>query len=215
MSTVLNSVGIVFPDSTVQTTAAAGASGVASVTASAPLTSSGGVNPAISLTGIVLAANGGTGVANTATLTITGSNQVLDQAVNSGATPTFTGTNFSNIPGTAISTTTPIPPAAGGTGISNTATITVTGANQVLDQAVNSGAAPTFTGTNFTSIPGTAITTAVAQATNLAGGLANEIAYQTAANTTSFLPTGSAGDVLLSNGSGTAPSWGGVAGGLF
>ena len=108
MSTVLNNVGIVFPDLTVQTTAATGGSGtVTGVTATSPLSSSGGTAPVISLTGTV----------------------------------------------------------------------------------------PT--------------------STNLAGGSANQIAYQTAANTTSFLPTGSAGNVLNSNGAGAAPTWGGVNGGSF
>ena len=51
----------------------AGAGGVASVTASSPLSSSGGTNPNISLTGVVSVANGGTGISS-----LTGtSNEVL------------------------------------------------------------------------------------------------------------------------------------------
>jgi hypothetical protein len=52
--------------------------------------------------------------------------------------------------------------------------------------------------------------------TNIAGGSANVIPYQTATGTTSFLPAGTAGYVLTSNGSGSAPSWatGGTAGSL-
>ena len=46
-----------------QPMAGGGGGGVASVSASAPLASSGGLNPNISLTGIVAAANGGTGIA--------------------------------------------------------------------------------------------------------------------------------------------------------
>lgn len=42
--------------------AAGGGGGVAAVTATAPLASSGGANPDISLTGVVAAANGGTGL---------------------------------------------------------------------------------------------------------------------------------------------------------
>ena len=50
--------GIKFPDGTMQTTAAAGGGGtVASVTASAPLASSGGTTPNIALTGVVPLAN--------------------------------------------------------------------------------------------------------------------------------------------------------------
>ena len=46
----------------------------------------------------------------------------------------------------------------GGTGVNNSPyTITVTGASQTLNQSVASGSAPTFLGTNFTSIPNTAL----------------------------------------------------------
>jgi hypothetical protein len=44
----------------------------------------------------------------------------------------------------------------------------------------------------------------------LAGGLANQIAYQTAPNITGFLPTGIAGQILTSGGSSAAPYWGSV-----
>lgn len=55
-------VGITFPDGTIQTTAATGGGGgVSSVSAAAPLASSGGATPVISLTGVVPVANGGTG----------------------------------------------------------------------------------------------------------------------------------------------------------
>jgi hypothetical protein len=50
--------GFKFPDSTTQTTA-----GVTAVAATAPLGSSGGTTPTVSLSGIVPVANGGTGVA--------------------------------------------------------------------------------------------------------------------------------------------------------
>lgn len=51
-----------------------------------------------------------------------------------------------------------VQPAQGGTGIANTYTLTVTGANRTLNQDVSSGAAPSFVGTNFSSIPAAAIT---------------------------------------------------------
>ena len=57
------SVGITFPDGTTQTTASTGG-GISTVTAVAPLTSSGGAHPAISLSGIVPPANGGLGAAS-------------------------------------------------------------------------------------------------------------------------------------------------------
>ncbi len=43
--------------------------------------------------------------------------------------------------------------------------------------------------------------------TNLSGGAANQIVYQTAADTTGFLPTGTAGEYLTSGGAGAAPTW--------
>ena len=44
-------------------------------------------------------------------------------------------------------------------------------------------------------------------ATNLRGSTLNVIPYQAGINSTSFLPTGSPGNFLRSNGSGTVPSW--------
>ena len=54
----------------------------------------------------------------------------------------------------------------------------------------------------------------VGSATNLAGGAASQIPYQTGAGSTTFLANGTAGQVLLSNGA-SAPSWGSVDGGTF
>jgi hypothetical protein len=55
---------------------------------------------------------------------------------------------------------------------------------------------------------------AVGTATNLAGGAASQIPYQTGSGSTAFLANGTAGQVLLSNGA-SAPSWGGMDGGTF
>ena len=49
--------------------------------------------------------------------------------------------------------------------------------------------------------------TLATSATNLASGSANVIPYQTASGATSFLPAGTSGYFLQSNGSGSAPSW--------
>ena len=51
-------------------------------------------------------------------------------------------------------------------------------------------------------------------ATNLAGGAASQIPYQTGAGATAFLANGTSGQVLRSNGA-SAPSWAGVDGGTF
>ncbi len=51
-------------------------------------------------------------------------------------------------------------------------------------------------------------------ATNLAGGAASQLPYQSAAGATSFIANGAAGQVLTSAGAGV-PSWSGISGGTF
>jgi hypothetical protein len=51
-------------------------------------------------------------------------------------------------------------------------------------------------------------------ATNLAGGAASQIPYQTGAGTTAFIANGTAGQVLTSAGAGV-PVWSGISGGTF
>jgi hypothetical protein len=51
-------------------------------------------------------------------------------------------------------------------------------------------------------------------ATNLAGGIASQIPYQTAAGTTAFIANGTAGQVLTSAGT-SVPTWSGISGGTF
>ena len=63
---------------------------------------------------------------------------------------------------------------------------------QVLTSA-GSGAPPTWS-------------SSVTTATNLAGGIASQIPYQSSAGTTAFIANGSAGQLLTSNGT-SAPSW--------
>jgi hypothetical protein len=51
-------------------------------------------------------------------------------------------------------------------------------------------------------------------ATNLAGGAASQIPYQTGSGATSFIANGTAGQVLTSAGA-SAPTWAGISGGTF
>lgn len=60
----------------------------------------------------------------------------------------------------------------------------------------------------------TAASVAVGTATNLAGGAASQIPYQTGAGATAFIANGTAGQVLTSAGAG-APTWSGISGGTF
>lgn len=57
-------------------------------------------------------------------------------------------------------------------------------------------------------------TLTVGTASNLAGGAASQIPYQTSAGATGFIVNGTAGQVLTSAGSGT-PVWSGISGGTF
>lgn len=57
-------------------------------------------------------------------------------------------------------------------------------------------------------------TLTVGTATNLAGGAASQIPYQTGAGATGFIANGAAGQVLTSAGAGT-PVWSGISGGTF
>lgn len=57
-------------------------------------------------------------------------------------------------------------------------------------------------------------TLAVGTASNLAGGAASQIPYQTGAGATAFIANGTAGQVLTSAGAG-APTWSGISGGTF
>jgi hypothetical protein len=75
------------------------------------------------------------------------------------------------------------------------------GGNLVFD---GQGSAKTITASNGATIT----------ATNIAGGAASQIPYQTGAGATSFIANGTAGQVLTSAGS-SAPVWGGISGGTF
>ena len=79
-----------------------------------------------------------------------------------------------------------------------------------------SGAGTGLTGTaSSLSIGGNAATaTSATTATNLAGGAASQIPYQTGSGATSFIANGTAGQVLTSAGA-SAPAWGGINGGTF
>lgn len=142
--------------------------------------------------GVIGASYGGTGVANNFTLTITGANRTLDQNVNVNSTPYFVGTNFS---GTAASLTAGNATAAVSATSATTATNIAGGVANQLHYQTGAGAtsfvaAPTDnTYLKYTTAGGlqwTSVALANA-ATNLAGGAANRIHYQTATDTSGFI----------------------------
>jgi trimeric autotransporter adhesin len=144
---------------------------------------------AVTLAGTLVVANGGTGATDAA-----GARTNLGlgtMAVQNATSVAITG---GTIDGVVIGGTT----AAAITGTTITATLQFSGAGTGL------------TGTAAgLSIGGNAAT-----ATNLAGGAASQIPYQTGAGTTGFIANGTAGQVLTSAGSGT-PVWSGISGGTF
>lgn len=61
---------------------------------------------------------------------------------------------------------------------------------------------------SFAATAGSAASaTTAGTANDINGGTANQILYQTAPGNTDFLPTGNSGQVLTSQGAGTAPAW--------
>lgn len=91
------------------------------------------------------------------------------------------------------------------TGATTLAKLGIGTATHVL---TSSGTAPQYVAQSTLSV-GSATT-----ATNLAGGVASQIPYQSAAGTTAFIANGTAGQVLTSAGAGT-PVWSGISGGTF
>ena len=88
-----------------------------------------------------------------------------------------------------------------------------TGATSFTSGALIKGAgtgplAPASASDIVSAIGSTAVqnATAAVTSTNLAGGVASQIPYQSAAGTTVFIPNGTSGQVLKSNGT-SAPSW--------
>jgi hypothetical protein len=94
------------------------------------------------------------------------------------------------------------------TGSTTLAKLNIGATNYVL---TSSGSAPQYVAQSTLSV-GSATTATTA--TNLAGGIASQIPYQTAAGTTAFIANGTAGQVLTSAGT-SVPTWSGISGGTF
>ena len=162
--------------------------------------------------------NSGTGAVSGTTFN--GSSDITISYNSIGASPTAGSSSLTTVGtiGTGTWNGDIIGSAYGGTGVNNSYTLTITGSNRSLDQDVHSGASPSFNGANFTGTAaslsvGDATTassaTSAGKATNLAGGGANQIPYQTLADTTSFI-TPSGTNTFLSW-TGSAYSWSAVS----
>lgn len=190
-------------------------------TSGGPITASG----TITLAGTLGAANGGTGLTSytigdiiyaSGTTTLAA---LPDVAVGSallsggvGAAPSWGKVDLT----TTISGTLPI--ANGGTngtasptsgavayGTGTAYAFSAAGSSSQVLLSGGSGA-PSWADQSSLSVGSASTATNATTATNLAGGIASQIPYQTAAGTTAFLPNGTASQVLLSAGTG-APTW--------
>jgi len=176
-----------------------------------------GASTASTVTGTTITANSsfsgpGTGLTGTATsLSIGGSAGSATTAgsvtnsvtFNNGGTGAASGTTFNGSVAQTISYNTIGAPSTTGTGASGTWGINVTGNAATVTNGVyttGSYSNPTW----ITSILGSIVSGAVASATtstNLSGGLAGSLPYQSGAGATTFLGIGSANYVLTSTGS--------------
>jgi len=188
-------------------------------TSGGPVTSSG----TITLGGTLAIANGGSGqtsaqaamnafagaVTSGQYLRGNGSNVVMS-AIQAGDVPTLN----QNTTGSAGSVVNAATFNNSGTGAASGTTFDGSVARTI---SYNTIGAPSTTGTNATgtwSISVTGSAGSATTATNLAGGAASNIVYQSGAGATAFLANGTAGQVLKSNGA-SAPSWAGIDGGTF
>jgi hypothetical protein len=135
---------------------------------------------------------------------------------------TYTAGTGLTLTGTQFSLTAPVTAALGGSGYTSYATgdilyasasttlskLTIGASNYVL---TSSGTSPQYVAQSTLSV-GSATTATTS--TNLAGGIASQIPYQTAAGATSFIANGTAGQVLTSAGT-SVPTWSGISGGTF
>jgi hypothetical protein len=91
-----------------------------------------------------------------------------------------------------------------------------TGVNTLTGLAYGNGtsAFTAATGAQVVAVIGSTAVTNATTATNLAGGAASQIPYQSGSGATSFISNGTAGQVLRSAGA-SAPTWGNLDGGTF
>ena len=223
-STVLSWNGAAF------TWATPAAGTVTAVTASAPLASSGGTTPDISL-GTVTTANGGTGLttytagdllyyatgtalsklgigASTYILTSSGTApQYTDPATITVGTATTAGSVANSVTFNSTGGASP------GTTFNGSVARTIDYSSVGAPKADGTGASGTW-GINISGNAATATSaTSATTATNVAGGAAGSLVYQTASATTSTLALGTQGYVLRAGAS--APEWAVIDGGTF
>jgi len=174
------------------------------------------------VTGVLTTTNGGTGqssfTAGDTTYYASGTSLSKLTIGSNGFLMTSTGSapQWSDPTGITVGTATTATNVTGGaagslvyqSGSSTTTTLGLGTTNYVLTAGAS---APQYVAQSTLSV-GSATTSTTA--TNLAGGGANYIPYQTGSGATTFLSPGTSGYVLTSNGAGSAPSWSAAAGGI-
>jgi len=186
---------------------------------SSSLTTVGTIDTGIWNGSLIGTAYGGTGVNNSFTLTISGSNRTLNQDVSSGASPNFAGTNFTGTAANLTAGTASTATSATSASSAGKATNIALGvANQIPYQtaADTTSFITAASGTNtFLQWTGSAFTWATVAsattATNVAGGAANRIVYNTGAGATGFVVAPTVASTYL-QWNGTAFAFASVAG---
>ena len=176
-----------------------------------PITYNGSTAPTISYNTIGAPSTTGTGASGNWGISITGNAATVTNGVytsGSYSNPTWITSILGSIVSGAVASATTSTNLSGGlagslpyqSGAGATTFLGIGSANYVL---TSSGTAPQYVAQSTLSV-GSASTATTA--TNLAGGIASQIPYQTAAGTTAFIANGTTGQFLTSNGTG-APSW--------
>jgi hypothetical protein len=156
----------------------------------------------------------GTNASGTWGINVTGNAATVTNGVyttGSYSNPTWITSILGSIVSGAVATATTATNVAGGTtgalhyqsGVGATTFLTLGTTNYVLTAGAS---APQYVAQSTLSVGSASTATSATTATNLAGGIASQIPYQTAAGATSFIANGTTGQFLQSNGTG-APTW--------
>jgi len=157
----------------------------------------------------------GTGLTGTATsLNIGGNAATVTNGVyttGSYSNPAWITSILGSIVSGAVASATAATNVAGGstgalpyqTGASTSTFLSLGTSGYVLTAGAS---APIYVAQSTLSVGSASTATSATTATNLAGGIASQIPYQTGAGATSFVANGTTGQVLTSNGT-SAPSW--------
>jgi len=157
----------------------------------------------------------GTGLTGTAaSLSIGGNAGTVTNGVyttGSYSNPTWITSILGSIVSGAVASATSATNLAGGTtgalhyqsGVGATSFLSLGTTNYVLTAGAS---APQYVAQSTLSVGSASTATSATTATNLAGGIASQIPYQTGAGSTAFIANGTTGQVLTSNGT-SAPSW--------